>query len=426
MAVTHKHHPPAIRRDRQKNSHQGGLNQKIWAGMAIILLLLAGYAHLKYAFLAQLALADNSQRPPAFSRSQTDPVALTALARQEHLINGNLVKARFFYDRALDYCVLYVPAWLGLAELFNDRGEKDRALAALEFVEKISRGSGNLAWSRAILANELGRDDILTANLAWLLKNNRGKKMAAISLADLRWKDPLVLLRKFGETISPALLNYYIRVRELAKTRVVWQQLEQAGLNNRKNSLKYINYLLAHGKVAAAAKIWDRNFRDGDALLYNGRFRKPLIGSGFGWRISRSRGFSRQTPADKAKSGLRLTFDGSKNVSFRLAQIVPLSPGSYVFRGRAATDSLSTNQRPFWMVRGYRCKGPVVRGAMFPANRSRSDFSLRFTVPESCQAVWIALQRNHSYDFDNKISGTLVLDDLTVTGVAVKQMAMHP
>jgi len=50
--------------------------------MAIILLLLAGYAHLKYAFLAQLALADNSRRPPAFSRSQTDPVALTALARQ--------------------------------------------------------------------------------------------------------------------------------------------------------------------------------------------------------------------------------------------------------------------------------------------------------------------------------------------------------
>ncbi|GBE51671.1 hypothetical protein BMS3Bbin14_00125 [bacterium BMS3Bbin14] len=425
MAVTHKHHPHAMHHIRP-SIHQDGRhknNKRIWAGMAIILLLLVGYAHLKYAFLAQLALVDTN--PPSFSYSQTDPVALTDRARQEHLINGDLVKARYFYDRALDYCVLYVPAWLGLAELFNDRGEKNRAVAALEFVEKISRGNGNLAWSRAILANELGRDDILTANLVWLMKNQPGKRMAAISLADLRWQDPLVLLRKFGDTFSPELLNYYIRVKELPKTRIVWQQLEQAGLNNRKNSLRYINYLLAHGKITAAAKIWSRNFRDGDALLYNGHFQKPLIGSGFGWRISRPRGVAWQNPADK--SGLRLTFDGSKNVSFRLAQIVPLPPGDYVFKGRAETDSLSTNQRPFWMVRGFKCKGPVVRAAMFPANRSRSDFSLRFTVPESCQAVWIALQRNHSYDFDNKISGTLVLDDLTVTGVAVKRVTMvHP
>lgn len=422
MAVTHKHHPHSLRRVRQ-NGHQGGLNRKneinkkILAGAAIILLLLVGYANLKYAFLAQLALVDTDQ-PSSFSRSQTDPVALTDLARQEHLINGNLVKARYLYDRALDYCVLYVPAWLGLAELFNDRGEKDRAGAALEFVEKISRGSGNLAWSRAILANELGREDILTANLVWLMKNRRSKRMAVISLADLRWQDPLVLLRKFGPAFTPDLLNYYIRVKELPKTMIVWRQLEQAGLNNRKNSLRYINYLLAHGKITAAAKIWDRNFRDGDALLHNGHFKEPLIGSGFGWRIGRARGVAWHNPA--AASGLRLTFDGSKNVSFRLTQIVPLPPGSYVFTGRAETNSLSTNQRPFWIVRGFKCKGPAVRDAMFPANRSRSDFSLRFTVPASCQAVRITLQRNHSYDFDNKISGTIVLDDLMVTGIANK------
>ncbi len=418
MAVTNKRHPHAMRRVRQ-SVHQDGRNKnnnKIWAGAAIILLLLVGYANLKYAFLAQLALVD-TDRPSSFSRSQTDPVALTDLARREHLINGNLVKARYLYDRALDYCVLYVPAWLGLAELFNDRGEKNRAGAALEFVEKISRGNGNLAWSRAILANELGREDILTANLVWLMKNRRSKRMAVISLADLRWQDPLVLLRKFGTAFSPDLLNYYIRVNELPKTRIVWRRLEQAGLNNRKNSLRYINYLLAHGKITAAAKIWGRNFRNGEALLYNGHFKEPLIGSGFGWRISRPRGFARQNPADK--SGLRLTFDGSKNVSFRLTQIVPLPPGNYVFKGRAETYSLSTNQRPFWMVRGFKCKGPVVRDAMFPANRSRIDFSLDFTVPPSCQAVQITLQRNHSYDFDNKISGTLVLDNLTVTGVAI-------
>lgn len=422
MAVTNKHHPHSLRRVRQ-NGHQGGLNKKneinkkILAGAAIILLLLVGYANLKYAFLAQLALVD-TDRPSSFSRSQTDPVALTDLARQEHLINGNLVKARYLYDRALDYCVLYVPAWLGLAELFNDRGEKDRAGAALEFVEKISRATGNLVWSRAILANELGREDILTTNLVWLMKNRRSKRMAVISLADLRWQDPLVLLHKFGSAFSPDLLNYYIRVNELPKTMIVWRQLEQAGLNNRKNSLKYINYLLAHGKITAAAKIWDRNFLDGDALLHNGHFKEPLIGSGFGWRIGRPWGFTRQNPADK--SGLRLTFDGSKNISFRLTQIVPLPPGSYVFTGRAETDSLSTNQRPFWMVRGFKCKGPAVRDAMFPANRSRSDFSLRFTVPASCQAVRVTLQRNHSYDFDNKISGTIVLDDLMVTGIANK------
>jgi len=384
--------------------------KKIWAAAAIIILALAGFADLRTAFLAQLALPD-SRRFPAFSRSQTDPGVLTALARREHLVNGHLEKALDLYKRALDHFVLYMPAWLGLAELFNDQGDRERAGQALQFAEDLAPDNGYLAWSRALLANELGNEDILTANLAWLVQHRKDKRQKVFFLADRVWDDPLVLLDKFGISCSPDLLRYYIRTNTMKKTRPVWGRLEAAGLGDRKIALHYINYLMGHHETGAAAEIWSRHFKKDAALLYNGHLQEPLTGSGFGWRVSRTKGVSRRNPVDQ--KGLQITFDGSSNPVFRLSQIVALPPGSYDFSGVMETKALTTDQRPFWTVRGYDCKAPAVQGEM-TAPTGKTDFHIRFTVPDSCPAVRITLQRNRSYYFDNKISGILRIDNLTI------------
>jgi len=409
MATRHK----AAGHGTPLRTHTGNTGPTVWRYLAVLVLLLAGFSHMKSSFLIQIA-QNRGQQQYKFSFSQTDPVALTNMARREHLVNGDLEKAKVFYRRALNHYILYMPAWLGLAELFNDQGEKQKAVSALEFAEHLS-GNGKMAWPRALLANMLEREDILTRNLTWLVENRPDKRKDAFSLADMVWHDPLILVQKFGAEHSPDILQYYIQAKELEKTKTVWQLIEKAHIADRKYFLNYVNYLLGHREFELASTVWRTSFNNDDTLLYNGDLKLPFIGSGFGWRFNKVKGVSVQNQEEE--SGLQISFDGSENVSFHLSQTVSLAPGSYVFSGTMQAESISTDQRPFWSLRGLDCKNLYVKNEMVPSELNPTEFNLQFTVPESCRAVQVSLQRRKSSYFDNKISGTLRMNKLSINRI---------
>jgi hypothetical protein len=51
---------------------------------------------------------------------------------------------------------------------------------------------------------------------------------------------------------------------------------------------------------------------------------------------------------------------------------------------------------------------------MLPPTTEHREFVLPFAVPDSCQAVQMALQRSTSYFFDNKLAGTITLEGLSI------------
>ena len=380
-------------------------------GSVLLLLLLAGFAHLKAAFLAQLAM-NNGAQLVNFSRTLTDPDALAGLARKEHLANGNLSGALALYKKALANFVLHVPSWLGIAELFNDLGHKEKAATALRTVHTFAANSEEIAWSKALLAHELDQEDILADSLSWLAAHHPNKFPEIIALADLRWQDTATLMRHFDTAQYAKLLDHYIRLKEAGKAGIVWQGLERAGLLTRDIALKYVNYLLQQDKIAQAAVIWRKHFHEGGQPLHDGSFQEPFADSGFGWRITRAKGTTWQQLPDA--EGLMITFDGTENVTFQLSQLVPLAPGLYLFKGSRQAKGLTTDQRPFWSITGYKCEGLAVKDSMLPPTMDRQEFVLPFTVPDACQAVQLTLQRNTSYFFDNKFAGTITLEGLAI------------
>lgn len=375
------------------------------------LLLVVGIAHLRSAFLAQLAINMGPQTA-SFSRLLTRADALAALARKEHLVNGNLEGASRLYRRGLAYFVLHIPSWLGIIELYNDRGEEKRAAAALRFVESFAANREDTAWAKALLAHELDLEDIVAGNLTWLASKNPRKLPEIFSLAELRWPAPEKMMQHFPPEFYPALLNYYVKIKKPAGADEVWRKIEQAGSISGETVLEYINFLLQQEDIEQAARIWQVHYRQQDSLLFNPGLREPFLGSGFAWRISRAESVTVQSLPDRL--GLQVRFDGTENVNFQLRQIVPLDPGAYVFKGRFATQGLTTDQLPRWTISGYKCSGLNINGPMLPPSTDRREFALPFTVPASCRAVQISLQRNTSYFFDNKIAGTMQVEDLTL------------
>jgi len=381
-----------------------------WAVLFLLLVPL-GLAHLKSGFLAQLAFT-NSPSAASFSRELTSPDALARLARKEHLVDADYSRALALYKRAIEHFALHVPSWLGLVELYNDMGRRDQAVAALRFVEDFSPDNEETAWSRAMLAHELDQEEIMIANLADLAARFPRKHPQVFSLADMRWPDPAVMMERFGPGTFPDILAYYIAVNDAPKAAYAWRRVKETGTGDRPGALRYVNYLLSSGEVEQAARIWRADYLVGDRLLYNPGLAPPFLNSGFGWRISRAAGVEWLEAEDGV--GLRIRFAGSDNPDFRLAQIVPLAPGRYVFSGRVESRGLTTDQRPYWSVAGYNCEGPRVRGEMVPASGPAGPFALEFTVPDGCPAVQIALRRNKSYYFDNKIAGELWIGDLAL------------
>lgn len=402
---------PDIRSNREKLLQAGGL----------ALLLLVCLFHLKGAFLAQLA-TNSSANALYFSSELTDPRALARLGRNEFLANGNLPKALSLYTRSLENFVLHIPAWLDLVELYNDRGEKDKAVAALRFVQDVAADNERTAWRKAMLAHELDLTDLMAGNLVWLATKFPHTRRQVFALADQRWPDANGLMELFAPELYPDILEYYISINEAPKAGTAWRRTAEAGTGDPKIALRYINYLLSREQVREAAHIWQDYYRQDGTLLYNRELREPFIGSGFGWRISRVDGVSWQQAG--SDGGLRIQFDGSQNVSFSLMQIVPLTPGQYIFSGTVASENLTTEQRPYWTVSGYKCDGLNVKGEMIPPSGPPDTFSLEFMVPEECHAAQIVLRRSESHYFDNKIAGTLTISglELAAGGDQIREM----
>ena len=110
---------------------------------------------------------------------------------------------------------------------------------------------------------------------------------------------------------------------------------------------------------------------------------------------------------------MSVTVDGKKNGSFaHLRQIVPVEPGiSYRLTAWWKGDGLSTDQGPFLEVYGHDAKGLHVKGPMLLGTRDWEKVSVDFTAPEGCHAVVIRLRRFKSRKLDNRIKGTIWLDE---------------
>lgn len=383
--------------------------EKLLQGGALVLLLLACLLHLKAAFLAQLA-TNSSANALYFSSELTDPNALARLGRNEFLANGNLPKALTLYSRSLENFVLHMPSWLDMVELYNDMEEKEKAVAALRFVQDVAADNERTAWRKAMLAHELDLTDLMAGNLVWLATKFPSKRRQVFALADQRWTEPEALMEQFAPALYPEVVEYYISINDAPKAAAAWRRTVDAGTGEEKIALRYINYLLGLEQVPEAAHIWQDYYRKDGGLLYNSELREPFLGSGFGWRISRVEGVSWQ--AAGSGGGLRIQFDGTANPSFSLMQIIPLAPGRYVLSGTVASQDLTTDQRPYWTISGYKCDGLNVKGKMIPPSGPPDTFSLEFAVPEGCHALQVLFRRSASHYFDNKISGTV-----TVTGL---------
>ena len=237
-------------------------------------------------------------------------------------------------------------------------------------------------------------------------------------------------------------LAFLTEAQDPAAALEVWQRLAAKDPHaDWKWVFMLTDMLVAQEKFEDAGAVWRQaTGRDdgstaayaGNSLVYDGGFEKDILGGGFGWRQTDAKGSDFDFDTEIKHSGsrsARLTFDGTENLSYQgLFQYVLVSPGTrYRFQGFMRTSEISTES-------GMRFE------IMDPKDETRLDVitpnetgtlpwtmeQIDFTTGPGTRLILIRLARKLSERLDNKLRGTVWIDDVTLVPGGTGSSAPKP
>ncbi len=347
---------------------------------------------------------------------------LTYAAEEAYLFEANLKNAERRVIQALKNNSLYVPAWLTLASITNDKGEKIRANAILDYADKLTSELLKWRWEKVLVAYELGRSELLPKELRFIIQRGSGKtRNSALELAYRIFPEPQELKANLGDENLLHLFHYALRKKNISFALYFLNTLEEKQVElSEKDKLWLINFLISKKKFSAAAHYWQQWF-DNSNIVYNGNFTQPFLRTAFGWRLGKDKDFIQRFIPEKSQNGesreVQFLFKGWNNLNFtHFYQIIPVQPGTrYQFSASMKSEKLTTNQRPFFEISGYGCSMKPVAFQMTDSTKDWYSDIEGFEVPCGCSAVVLRLRRQASRQINNKMSGKLWLKDVVIT-----------
>jgi hypothetical protein len=149
-------------------------------------------------------------------------------------------------------------------------------------------------------------------------------------------------------------------------------------------------------------------------LLANTRFETAPRETPFDWTL----GCGPAVAVTRAH-GLDVRFSGTENVAFSgVRQFTVVPAGRYRFSAEVSSENLTTDQGPFFRIFDPANPGRLqAASAPILGTMGKHWITVELTV-SGTQALAIQLDRRPSERFDNRISGTLHIDHVSLTPVA--------
>jgi tetratricopeptide (TPR) repeat protein len=196
--------------------------------------------------------------------------------------------------------------------------------------------------------------------------------------------------------------------------------------SDRKEALRYIEFLISKRELNAAFDAWKARLReeglplakDGN-LVTNGGFEEgEILGGGFDWRIRAVNG--EETSFDRSVSlggnqSLRIRFDGKENVDFQhVDQSVAWRPDTdYTLTVHLRTKGITTKSGVKIEVLGIGAN--FYKGTeSYTGDHDWEEIPLSFRTPSRSQGGLIRIRREKTDKFDRFISGTAWIDDISL------------
>lgn len=418
------------------------------AVIAIVAAVWFCYSGGKHALASHYAASSNPENWERAARIEPDnPETWYRLGRFRQLDfdNADIPLAISYYRRAIQLnprSPYYKLDLAGALEMAGNNGEADSYFRAAQAAYPIS---AEVSWK---YGNFLLRQNRLPEAYAEI---HRGVMVdpSLIPLAVSRvWhSDPDIhvlldqVLPDTAEAYSQALA-FLTDAKDPTAALEVWHRLIATDPHT---DLKWVfmltDMLVTQEKFGEAETVWRQAIkRDvgsvpayaGNSLVYDGGFEKDISGGGFGWRQSDAMGADFDFDTDVKHSGsrsARLIFDGTENLSYEgLFQYVLVSPGThYRFQGFLRTDQISTESGMRFEI--VDPKDQPHLDVVTPNETGTLPWTLEqidFTTGPNTHLILIRIVRKPSERLDNKLGGTVWIDDVSIVPGGASNVAPKP
>lgn len=422
---------------------------------AVILVAVAPAIYRSYRIFRADRIVRSEKTVESYSRAiQFDPSNATlwwhrGRLRHYSIQAVDIAQAAADYEKALSINPRLGEAWADLSDCYDQMGKYKDAEAAIEKAFAVRPYSPQIRWQAGNFY--LRRGNLPRMYECFRLASLYDPQKLRIAM-DVSWKidseHERILERLIPDTLAANMqyLHFLVARDELELAAPVWQRCltnaVPADFDLKPSAtFAYIDRLLARKRVMEALSIWNdilRKTRSGltdhrlprnpgsasdrprpASLIWNGSFEYEMLQGGFDWRYHDTEALRFRIDTANRMEGLKslhMTFGGENLASAFLHQILPIpEAGPYQVDFYLRTDGLTTDQLPYFLIRGYPdAAGASARSDFFPATADWSKVSVPFVAIPGCSAVHLILLRNSSSKFDNKIKGSLWLDGFTV------------
>ncbi|MGB2627845.1 MAG: carbohydrate binding domain-containing protein, partial [Candidatus Acidiferrum sp.] len=226
-------------------------------------------------------------------------------------------------------------------------------------------------------------------------------------------------------------MNFFLSQHLADPALAVWNRQQSLGLPvQMADAVPLVDALIDANRTIEATQIWKQALRrsgaseappDEQSLVFNGGFEHDIVNGGYDWREETASGVTFNIDNLTAHSGsrsLRVQFDGTVNLDFHhLFQYIPVEPDSrYQFSAYLRTEAISTDRGICVAISDPRhsSKLQLQTSELFGSNpwtRVQEDF----VTGHDTHFIKLALRRLPSWKFDNKLAGTVWIDDVGLT-----------
>ena len=409
-----------------------------WAFLTAILLVAATLAFLagKDALAERYAHSANAEEwLRAVQLEPGNASHWARLARYRHLDfeRADVPQAIRYYHRALAIDPRAAYTWTDLAGAYEMAGDLSRAREAFETAEAAYPLSAEVAWRYGNFLLRQEQFPQAFTEIRRAVKTDPRQARLAISRCWRATRDIHLILERAlpsDAEVYLATLDYLVSEHETGAALVAWQRLLALGHSvELPRASPLLDELIQNDRIEEARRVWKQALAAaglptdesvGGSRVWDGGFEGPFTNGGFGWRQYNIAGASFEFDTETRHSGsrsLRVAFDGSANLDFQhLEQYIPVEPNTrYRFAAYLRTDGITTDSGVRFAIFP---RGPGEKPLFTPNLIDTQPWALdetEFTTGPQTRLVEIVLRRMPSQKFDNKIQGTVWVDDVSLT-----------
>ena len=345
----------------------------------------------------------------------------------------DLRRAVVYFQRATETNPLSDRNWMDLAEAYEAVGDTGRAREAFDSAQLAHPSSSDVAWR---FGNFLLRQkDYFEAfaEMRRALATDPDLTVKAVSECSKATGDlPMILTEVLPNHSGYYLtaLDYFLSQQETDAALSVWNRL--VGLNetiNMPQVVPLVNELILQGRVDDALGVWRQALAStnwpldegaNSSLVFNGGFEHDLLNGAFDWREDSIPGVAFSSESEvvhRGRRALRVTFNGSANLDFQnLLQFTVVEPRHrYHFGAYLRLEGISTDSGiRFAIYDPFRRATPQILTPDLVGSHPWSLVEAEVVTGPETHLLVIALRRIPSWKFDNKLRGTVWVDDVSL------------